>query len=79
MCLAIIAFIFLTPKAWFEKGDRLATQPERMIVQASGLAPERDMIETKVRELTGKPDSKVIGFTEKRDEAGQRYYEVIVR
>ena len=25
-CLLIIAFIFLTPKSWFEKAEKLATQ-----------------------------------------------------
>jgi len=32
-CLMIIAFIFLTPKAWFEKAERLATQTPAVNVQ----------------------------------------------
>lgn len=26
-CLLIIAFIFLTPKSWFDRREKLATQP----------------------------------------------------
>ncbi len=35
-CLLIVAFIFLTPKAWFEKRERLATQTTTPFVQESG-------------------------------------------
>ena len=36
-CLLIIAFIFLTPKAWFDKRERLATQTARLVVKATVL------------------------------------------
>lgn len=37
-CLLIVAFIFLTPKSWFEKRERLATYMSRSFVQdVSGL------------------------------------------
>ena len=36
-CLLIIAFIFLTPKEWFDKRERLATQTARLIVKAVDL------------------------------------------
>lgn len=32
-CLLIIAFIFLTPKAWFEKAEKLATQTVVSVVR----------------------------------------------
>jgi hypothetical protein len=32
-CLLIVAFIFLTPKSWFEKRERLATNMSRSFVQ----------------------------------------------
>jgi len=32
-CLLIVAFIFLTPKAWFEKSDRTANQIRREAVK----------------------------------------------
>jgi hypothetical protein len=34
MCLLIIAFIFLSPKAWFDNGDKKATLTPRASVQA---------------------------------------------
>jgi hypothetical protein len=39
LCLLIMAFIFLTPKAWFEKSDRPATQTPAAVVkpQVNGL------------------------------------------
>jgi len=33
LCLLIMAFIFLTPKAWFEKSDRSATQTPAAVVK----------------------------------------------
>jgi hypothetical protein len=32
-CLLIVAFIFLTPKSWFEKRERLATYMSQQVVQ----------------------------------------------
>ncbi|MBC7898654.1 MAG: hypothetical protein H7070_01255 [Saprospiraceae bacterium] len=32
-CLLIVSFIFLTPKAWFNKPERPATQTQRVVVQ----------------------------------------------
>jgi hypothetical protein len=32
-CLLIIAFIFLTPKGWFEKAEKLATQTATSVVR----------------------------------------------
>ncbi len=34
MCLAIIAFIFFSPKVWFDNGNKKATLPARASVQA---------------------------------------------
>jgi hypothetical protein len=34
LCLLILAFIFLTPKAWFEKQEKLATQTALTAVKA---------------------------------------------
>ena len=33
LCLLILAFIFLTPKEWFEKRERLTTQTELSAVK----------------------------------------------
>ena len=34
LCLVILAFIFLTPKEWFESGRALATQAPSAVVQS---------------------------------------------
>ncbi len=33
LCLLILTFIFLTPKTWFERREKLATQTGRVIVK----------------------------------------------
>jgi hypothetical protein len=38
-CLLIVAFIFLTPKPWFEKRDIGATRPPRTTVQREAFLP----------------------------------------
>ena len=79
LCLLIVAFIFLTPKAWFEKKERLATRPDKIIVQAAGLNADRSLLENKVRELTGSDQIEIIGIAEKKDGSGAAYFEVTVR
>lgn len=34
MCLLIVAFIFLSPKSWFDNGDKRATDPAPAAVQS---------------------------------------------
>ncbi|QQS42921.1 MAG: hypothetical protein IPM63_08305 [Acidobacteriota bacterium] len=34
MCLLIVAFIFLSPKSWFDNGQTRATDPPKPAVQA---------------------------------------------
>ena len=38
-CLLIVAFIFLTPKSWFENAEKLAIQTANMVVRVE-YAPE---------------------------------------
>jgi hypothetical protein len=40
-CLLIIAFIFLTPKAWFDKKETLATQTAAVTVKPKSISPEK--------------------------------------
>jgi len=49
-CLLIIAFIFLTPKAWFEKRERLATQTARRVVKAGDLSFDKKHSEEQISE-----------------------------
>ncbi|CAN5429430.1 hypothetical protein BH10ACI1_BH10ACI1_05260 [soil metagenome] len=39
LCVLIILFIFLTPKAWFGKPD--ATQPQRSAVKVVDFSPDK--------------------------------------
>jgi hypothetical protein len=48
-CLLIVLFIFITPKTWFEKREKLATQTARLIVKAEGFSLEKCVLEKRVR------------------------------
>ena len=78
-CLLIVAFIFLTPKSWFDKRERLATRTSRLVVQASDFSPERSVFERKVRELSGDPDAEIVETREKRNSNGDTVYEVEIK
>ncbi len=53
-CLLIIAFIFLTPKSWFEKREKLATQPARLTVKTKDFSPEKNENENRVKKISAK-------------------------
>jgi hypothetical protein len=78
-CLLIVAFIFLTPKEWFNRKDSLATQTSRLIVKQSDLSPDRSVLERRVRELSGNPRAEIIEFRERRTELGETVYEIDIR
>lgn len=78
-CLLIVAFIFLTPKTWFERKERLATQTSRVIVQASDFSPEKGILQQRVRDVSGIPDAVVVGWREKKNSRGETIYEVDIR
>lgn len=78
-CLLIVAFIFLTPKAYFEKRDRLATQTTRLIVQASDFSAEKDLLQQRVRDLSGNPQAVVVDWREKKNARGETIYEIDIR
>ncbi len=78
-CLLIIAFIFLTPKAWFEKRERLATQTARLIVKAQDFSLEKTEMQKRVRELSGNPNAEILDFHERRDANGNTFYEIDIR
>lgn len=40
LCLLIIAFIFLTPKTWFDRREKLATQTASATVKSEDFLPE---------------------------------------
>jgi len=78
-CLLIIAFIFLTPKTWFEKREKLATQTARLVVQAEDFSPEKNEMEKRVKELSGNPNAEVLQWSKKKNARGETFYEIDIR
>lgn len=78
-CLLIVAFIFLTPKSWFDKREKLATQTSRLIVKAQDFSPVESERKKKVKELSGNPNAEIIDLKEKKNEGGEIYYEIEIR
>jgi hypothetical protein len=78
-CLMIVAFIFLTPKEWFERRDRLATQTSRVIVQATDFSPEKNILQQRVRDISGNPEAVVVDWRENKNNRGETVYEVDFR
>lgn len=75
-CLLIIAFIFLTPKIWFEKREKLATQTARLIVKAEDFSTDKSEREKRVRDLSGNPNAEILDFHEKKNANGETIYEI---
>ena len=78
-CLLIIAFIFLTPPAWFNKKERLATQTARLIVKAQDFSLEKNVMEKQVKELSGNENAEILNWNEKRNANGEVFYEIEIR
>ncbi len=89
LCVLILAFIFLTPKSWFEYselGQRQA-HPSRfattsLIVGPDIISAEMDNreIERLVRNITGRPDTQVMDVRKRQDAQGKIVaYEVDIR
>ncbi|MEO8648631.1 MAG: hypothetical protein ABI539_05650 [Acidobacteriota bacterium] len=78
-CLLIVAFIFLTPKSWFDKKERLATHTSRLIVQRSDFSPDRDAFEKRVKELSGDPNAEIVEIRERKNGDGETIYEIEIR
>ena len=88
LCVLILMFIFLTPKSWFEGGERqlrLAHQSPisaTMFVGPESIENEGDMVRLKerVRELTGRNDAEVVSVRKVLDEGGKTLgYQVDIR
>lgn len=78
-CLLIVAFIFLTPKRWFDKREPVATQTSRLIVQQKDFSPNRVVLEKRVKELSGRPDAVIVSTRERKNEYGEVFYEIDIR
>ncbi|MBA2605378.1 MAG: hypothetical protein M3521_03855 [Acidobacteriota bacterium] len=79
LCLLCLAFIFLTPKAWFEKREKLATQTARLIVKAQDFSPDKSNMERQIRELSGNENAEILEWRETKNANGDIFYEVDIR
>ncbi len=79
LCLLCLAFIFLTPKAWFDKKETLATQTSRLIVKAEDFSPEESEMEKHVKDLSGNQNAEILGWREKKNARGETIYEIDIR
>ena len=81
LCVLILAFVFLTPKSWFDGGkpgggglhqnssvgaEKLLLKPEIL-----GENPDQQAIERGVRVATGRSGARVRGVRELRDATGR--------
>ena len=78
-CLLIVAFIFLTPKEWFNRRESLATQTSRLIVKQTDFSPDKAVLQRRVRELSGNPEAEVVEWRERQTAAGETVYEIEIR
>lgn len=89
LCALILAFIFLTPKSWFENGElprlqghQTLSAQSRILVGAELINPEMSQrdVEKRIREITGRSDLTVSKVRPKRDAQGNTLaYEVDIR
>lgn len=78
-CLLIIAFIFLTPKAWFDRKEKLATQTARAVVKQGDFSPDNYELEKRIKNLSGDSNAEVIDWRERRSESGEIFYEIDIK
>ena len=88
LCVVILIFIFLTPKSWFENGERRGYFKHQSLPASTVLvgpelienAQDKDQIEQVIRELTGRKDVKVFDVRKVTGADGRtRGYEVDIR
>lgn len=79
LCFLIILFIFLTPKAWFDGTEKLATQTSRLIVKAQDFPAEKSERERRVKEMSGNDNAEILGLSEKKNSNGETFYEIDIR
>jgi hypothetical protein len=68
LCVVILIFIFLTPKSWFEGGERRAAMAHQsptactLVVGAEVIekAQDRGQLEQRLRAFTGRSDLQVL-------------------
>lgn len=78
-CLLIVAFIFLTPKEWFNGTDSVATQTSRLIVKQADFSPDKAILQQRVRDLSGNPNAEIIDWRKRQTADGETVYEIDIR
>ncbi len=89
LCALILAFVFLTPRNWFDNGELPAhtghqktVASTRLLIGVETLMAQSDTaeIEQRVRQLTNRPDLKVSNVRPVRNSDGQTIaYEVDIQ
>jgi hypothetical protein len=88
LCVVILIFIFLTPKSWFENGERRCSPghqnstPSALLIGPELIdnAEDKSQVERVVRTFTGCDDVQVLNVQKVVDKDGKtRGYEVDIR
>jgi len=88
LCVVILIFIFLTPKSWFENGERRGFLAHQNSIASTMLvgpelienAEDRAHVEQVVRASTGRNDVQILNVRKVVDKDGKtRAYEVDIR
>lgn len=75
-CLAIVGFIFLTPKTWFIGRGMIATRTELLVVKPVAFPVNKDFLQLRVREISGNAQAELISWREIKNAQGETLYEV---
>ncbi len=76
LCALIIAFVFLTPKGWFERELKVPAKSRKILVRQEEFLQTKEQVEKHVREIIGDTNAEVIGWRESRNEKGEVFYEI---
>ena len=88
LCVVILIFIFLTPKSWFEGGERRALSAHQNSVASTVLVgaelidnvDDKGRVEQVVRTMTNRPNTEVMSVRKVVGADGKiRAYEVDIR
>jgi hypothetical protein len=88
LCLVILIFIFLTPKSWFENGERRALLAHQSPVASTVLVgaelidnmDDKAQVERLVRALSNRPNAELVNVRKVVGADGKtRAYEVDIR
>ena len=88
LCVVILIFIFLTPKSWFENGERRALSVHQNPIASTVLvgaelienADDREAVQRVIRSFTNRPNVQVLNVRKVVGSDGKpRAYEVDIR